>query len=153
MSTAGPVGGAGEARARRARVVVDPGRPVGRLSREVFGGFVEHLGRCINGGLFEEGSPLSDERGFRRDVLELLRPLGIPVLRWPGGNFASNYHWADGVGPRQGRPARAELAWGGVEPNHFGTDEFLAYCAELKAAPYICLNMGTGTLEEALAWV
>ena len=153
MNAAGPVSGAGEARARAPRVVVDPGRPVARLPREVFGGFVEHLGRCINGGIFEEGSPLSDERGFRRDVLGLLRPLGIPVLRWPGGNFASNYHWADGVGPRKDRPARTELAWGGVEPNHFGTDEFLAYCAELGAAPYICLNMGTGTLEEALAWV
>ena len=153
MSTASPVVRVGADGAPLPRVVVDPGRTIGRLSRDVFGGFVEHLGRCINGGLFEEGSPLSDERGFRRDVLDLLRPLRIPVLRWPGGNFASNYHWVDGVGPREGRPARAELAWGGVEPNHFGTDEFLAYCAELGAAPYICLNMGTGTLEEALAWV
>jgi len=132
---------------------VSPDRRLGTLEREVFGGFVEHLGRCINGGLFEEGSPRSDDRGFRRDVLELLRPLKTSVLRWPGGNFASNYHWADGVGPRTSRPSRAELAWGGVEPNHFGTDEFLAYCAELGAAPYICLNMGTGTLSEALYWV
>ena len=138
---------------RRPRVAVDVGRPVARLDPNIFGGFVEHLGRCVNGGLFEEGSALSDERGFRRDVLELLRPLRVPVLRWPGGNFASNYHWADGVGPREGRPARPELAWGGVEPNHFGTDEFLAYCAELGAAPYICLNMGTGSLSEALEWV
>jgi len=135
------------------RVAVDVGRPRARLDRRIFGGFVEHLGRCINGGIFDEGSALSDERGFRRDVLDLLKPLRIPVLRWPGGNFASNYHWADGIGPRQDRPARSELAWGGVEPNHFGTDEFLAYCAELGAAPYICLNMGTGTLSEALDWV
>jgi alpha-N-arabinofuranosidase len=138
---------------RSPRVVIDPGRQLGRVSRYVFGGFVEHLGRCINGGLFDEGSPLSDGRGFRRDVLALLKPLRVPVLRWPGGNFASNYHWKDGVGPRSERPARVELAWGGVEPNHFGTDEFLAYCAELGAAPYICLNMGTGTLSDALDWV
>jgi alpha-N-arabinofuranosidase len=126
---------------------------LGHLNRNIFGGFVEHLGRCINGGLFDEGSHLSDARGFRRDVLELLRPLRLSVLRWPGGNFASNYHWADGVGPVASRPTRLELAWGGTEPNHFGTDEFLAYCAELGAAPYICLNMGTGTLSEALDWV
>jgi alpha-N-arabinofuranosidase len=132
---------------------VDPGRPIGTLDRNVFGGFVEHLGRCINGGIFDEGSSLSDNKGFRRDVLALLKPLRLSVMRWPGGNFASNYHWADGIGPRSSRPARVELAWGGVEPNHFGTDEFLAYCAELGATPYICLNMGTGNLSEALDWV
>ncbi|HUB72325.1 MAG TPA: alpha-L-arabinofuranosidase C-terminal domain-containing protein [Acidimicrobiales bacterium] len=136
-----------------ARINIDPSRPLGRLDRNVFGGFVEHLGRCINGGLYEAGSPLSDQRGFRTDVLQLLKPLKLSVLRWPGGNFASNYHWKDGVGAKSSRPARAELAWGGVEPNQFGTDEFLAYCAELGVAPYICLNMGTGNLSEALDWV
>jgi len=75
------------------------------------------------------------------------------VLRWPGGNFVSNYHWQDGIGPKDSRPPRPELAWGGTESNRFGTDEFLTYCDELKTSPYICLNMGTGTLEEALAWV
>ena len=104
---------------------------LGQLNRFVFGGFVEHLGRCIDGGLFEEGSPLSDDRGFRLDVLDLLRPLKLSVLRWPGGNFVSNYHWTDGVGPQSARPARPNLAWGSVESNHFGTDEFMAYCAEL----------------------
>ncbi|MGC8627535.1 MAG: alpha-N-arabinofuranosidase [Acidimicrobiales bacterium] len=135
------------------RVAVGPSRTLGVLDRGIFGGFVEHLGRCINGGVFEEGSELSDERGYRQDVLELLRPLGISVLRWPGGNFASTYHWADGVGPRSARPRRANLAWGGEEPNSFGTDEFLGYCAELGASPYICLNMGSGSLQEALDWV
>jgi alpha-N-arabinofuranosidase len=135
------------------RIAIDPARPVGRLDRKVFGGFVEHLGRCIYGGLYEEGSPLSDDRGFRKDVLGLLRELRPGVLRWPGGNFVSNYHWADGIGPRDGRPRRPELAWGGEESNRFGTDEYLAYCAELGTEPYICLNMGTGTLADALAWV
>ncbi|HEY1642986.1 MAG TPA: alpha-L-arabinofuranosidase C-terminal domain-containing protein [Streptosporangiaceae bacterium] len=135
------------------RIVVDPDRRIGDLSRNVFGGFVEHLGRCIYGGLYEEGSPLADARGFRTDVLDLLRELRMGVLRWPGGNFVSNYHWTDGIGPSGARPRRPELAWGGQESNRFGTDEFMAYCAELGTDPYICLNMGTGTLEEALAWV
>jgi len=135
------------------RIAVDPARRVGDLDRKVFGGFVEHLGRCIYGGIYDEGSPLSDERGFRRDVLGLLRELRVGVLRWPGGNFVSNYHWADGIGPKDDRPRRPVLAWGGEESNRFGTGEFLAYCAELGTEPYICLNMGTGSLEEALAWV
>jgi alpha-N-arabinofuranosidase len=135
------------------RIVVDPARQLGDLDRNVFGGFVEHLGRCIYGGMYEEGSPLADARGFRTDVLGLLRELRMGVLRWPGGNFVSNYHWTDGIGPRDARPRRPELAWGGEESNRFGTDEFMAYCAELGTEPYICLNMGTGSLEEALAWV
>jgi alpha-L-arabinofuranosidase len=135
------------------RIAIAPARPLGAIDRKVFGGFVEHLGRCVYGGLYEEGSPLSDERGFRTDVLGLLRDLRLGTLRWPGGNFASNYHWQDGIGAKDARPRRPELAWGGEESNRFGTDEFLAYCAELGTEPYICLNMGTGTLEEALAWV
>jgi len=135
------------------QINVDVGRPIGILDRRVYGGFVEHLGRCIYGGLYEPGSPASDSRGFRKDTLELLKALKLSVLRWPGGNFVSNYHWKDGVGPQSERPTRAELAWGGVESNHFGTDEYITYCRELGAEPYICLNMGSGTLEEALAWV
>jgi alpha-L-arabinofuranosidase len=135
------------------QIAIAPARTIGPIDPKVFGGFVEHLGRCVYGGLYEEGSPLADERGFRKDVLGLLRELRLGVLRWPGGNFVSNYHWADGIGPKAGRPRRPELAWGGEEPNTFGTDEFLAYCAELDTEPYICLNMGTGTLAEALAWV
>ena len=135
------------------RIAIDPKRVLGQVDRNVFGGFVEHLGRCIYGGLYEEGSPLSDDRGFRKDVVSLLRDLRMGVLRWPGGNFVSNYHWQDGIGPKDARPSRPDLAWGGTESNRFGTDDFLTYCAELGAEPYICLNMGTGTLEEALAWL
>ena len=135
------------------QIAISPARALGTIDPKLFGGFVEHLGRCIYGGLYDEGSPLSDERGFRKDVLALLRDLRLGILRWPGGNFVSNYHWTDGIGPKQDRPRRPELAWGGEEPNTFGTDEFLAYCAELGTQPYICLNMGTGTLAEALAWV
>jgi alpha-N-arabinofuranosidase len=135
------------------QIAITTARSLGTIDRKLFGGFVEHLGHCVYGGLQEEGSPLSDERGFRKDVLGLLRDLRLGVLRWPGGNFVSNYHWQDGIGPKDARPRRPELAWGGEESNRFGTDEFLAYCAELGTEPYICLNMGTGTLAEALAWV
>jgi alpha-N-arabinofuranosidase len=135
------------------RIAVDPGRPIGHVDRNVFGGFIEHLGRCIYGGIYDEGSALADARGFRKDVLALLRELRLGVLRWPGRNFVSNYHWADGIGPAGARPRRPELAWGGEESNRFGTDEFLAYCAELGTEPYICLNIGTGSLTEALAWI
>jgi alpha-N-arabinofuranosidase len=135
------------------RIVVDPARQIGTVDRNVFGGFVEHLGRCIYGGLYDEGSPLADAQGFRTDVLGLLREFRMGVLRWPGGNFVSNYHWADGIGPKDDRPRRPELAWGAEESNRFGTDEFMAYCRQLGTEPYVCLNMGTGTLDEALAWV
>jgi alpha-L-arabinofuranosidase len=136
-----------------AQIDVRADHPVGRVDRRIFGGFTEHLGRCIYGGVFDRGSPLADPRGFRADVLAAVRDLGMTTIRWPGGNFVSGYHWTDGIGPAEGRPRRPELAWGGEEPNRFGTDEFLAWCAAAGAEPVICLNMGTGSLDEALAWV
>jgi alpha-N-arabinofuranosidase len=137
---------------------IDPTRQIGAVNPMIFGHFVEHLGRCIYGGVYEPGSPLADARGFRTDVLAAMRRIGVPILRWPGGNFASNYHWEDGIGPRERRPARFDLAWRSVEPNTFGTEEFLAYCEALSTdatpcAPYICLNTGTGTLDEAVRWL
>jgi alpha-L-arabinofuranosidase len=98
------------------RIAIDPARTLGTIDRKVFGGFVEHLGRCVYGGLYEPGSPRADERGFRTDVLALLRELRLGVLRWPGGNFVSNYHWTDGIGLRAARPRRPELAWGDAGP-------------------------------------
>jgi alpha-N-arabinofuranosidase len=136
-----------------AKIGIDLDRKIGAVDRRIFGNFVEHLGRCIYGGLFEEGSPLSDERGFRRDVLEAVRPLRVPILRWPGGNFVSGYHWLDGVGPRADRPRRVDLAWYAEESNRFGTDEFLQYCRAINTEPYICVNLGSGTMDEAQGWV
>jgi alpha-N-arabinofuranosidase len=136
-----------------ARIGIDVARRIGTVDRRIYGNFIEHLGRCIYGGIFEEGSPLSDPRGFRRDVLEAARPLRVPVLRWPGGNFVSGYHWLDGVGPAADRPRRSELAWYAEESNRFGTDEFLEYCRVLGTEPYICVNMGSGTMDEAQGWV
>ena len=136
-----------------ATIRIDPARKLGTVDRRLYGNFIEHLGRCIYGGVFEPGSRLSDEHGFRRDVLEAARGLRIPVLRWPGGNFVSGYHWTDGIGPAEQRPRRVELAWHGEEPNLFGTNEFIEYCRVLGTEPYICVNMGTGTMDEAQAWV
>jgi alpha-N-arabinofuranosidase len=137
----------------RATVRVDAERVVGTIDPKIYGNFAEHLGRCIYGGIYEPGSHLSDERGFRTDVIEMVRRLGVSILRWPGGNFVSGYHWLDGVGPREARPRRHDLAWHAIESNQFGTDEFLEYCRVIGAEPYVCLNLGTGTIDEAAAWV
>lgn len=136
-----------------ARIRVDMDRTLGRVDERNFGGFIEHLGRCIYGGIYEEGAPLSDVRGFRTDVLEAVKRLTVPVLRWPGGNFVSGYHWTDGIGPVDERPRRRELAWRTSESNRFGTDESIAYCREIDPKPYICVNMGTSTMDEAGARV
>ena len=116
------------------RIGIDLRRRLGTVDRRIFSQFIEHLGRCIYGGIYEEGSPLSDARGFRRDVLEAARPLAFPILRWPGGNFVSGYHWLDGVGPKDERPRRTELAWYAEESNRFGTNEFIEYCREIGRA-------------------
>jgi len=136
-----------------ATIKVDLDRKLGQVDRRIFGSFIEHLGRCIYGGVFEPNSALADEHGFRTDVLEAARGLNIPVLRWPGGNFVSGYHWTDGIGPVERRPRRSELAWHAEESNLFGTDEFIRYCRALGTEPYICVNMGSGSMDEAQAWV
>jgi len=136
-----------------ARIKIDIDRQVGTINPNIYGGFVEHLGRCIYGGMYEEGSPLSDERGFRKDVIDAMKSLRMPNLRYPGGNFVSGYHWQDGVGPKDKRPRKKELAWHTVESNRFGTDEFIEYCRAVDTEPFLCVNLGTGTPEEAAAWV
>src|SRR5688572_7695528 len=110
-----------------ARVKIDIDRTVGEIHPHIFGNFAEHLGRCIYGGLYEEGSKLSDANGFRKDVMQAIKGMNVSLLRWPGGNFVSGYDWKDGIGPKDKRPVRPEGAWGGTEPNRFGTDEFLKY--------------------------
>jgi len=136
-----------------ARVKIDLDRKLGQIDRKIYGMFIEHLGRCIYGGIYDPSSPLSDANGIRRDVLEAARGLQPSILRWPGGNFASGYHWEDGVGPKKQRPIRAELAWHTIETNQFGTNEFIEYCRALQTEPYICANLGSGTMDEAAAWV
>jgi alpha-N-arabinofuranosidase len=136
-----------------ARIKIDIDRVVGEIDKLIYGNFIEHLGRCIEGGVFDEKSSLSDANGYRKDVFDATKKLQVSLLRWPGGNFASGYHWEDGIGPRDQRPARLELAWGTTESNRFGTHEFLNYAEMLGTQPYICVNLGTGTWDEAKFWV
>ncbi len=135
------------------KVEIDYQRVVGRIDDNIYGHFIEHLGRCIYGGIYEENSPFSDKQGYRKDVLEATRHIECPILRWPGGNFASAYHWEDGIGPKEKRSVRFDLAWRGEETNQFGTDEFIEYCKRVGTEPYINLNLGTGTLDEAVRWL
>jgi len=137
----------------QARIKIDIERKIGDIDKNIYGNFVEHLGRCIYGGLYEPGSPLSDEKGFRKDVITATKRLNVSVVRWPGGNFVSGYHWEDGIGPKEQRPARIDLAWGAKESNQFGTDEFMDWCRAANTEPYFCVNLGTGDLDEARNWV
>jgi alpha-N-arabinofuranosidase len=137
--------------AQNARIKLDLDRTVGEVDPLIYGSFVEHLGRMIYGGIYEPGSPLADENGLREDVMEAIRELNPTILRYPGGNFVSNYHWMDGVGPE--RKAQLDLAWHVLEPNTFGTNEFIQFVREVGAEPYFTVNMGTGTIEEAQEWV
>ncbi|WWC86548.1 uncharacterized protein L201_001425 [Kwoniella dendrophila CBS 6074] len=149
--------------------LVHPAEPP--ITDKLYSGFLEHLGRCIYGGIVDNpkhpspskllekqdrGGVSKGRLGWRKDVMGCIGKNGeleIPLLRWPGGNFVSNYHWQDGIGPVAQRPKRIELAWLSDESNIFGTDEYIDYCRGVNSEPYICLNMGTGTLEEALAWL
>ena len=137
------------------RLVIHADRGQITIDRNIYGHFSEHLGRCIYEGIWVgEDSPIPNTRGIRNDVVAALRKIKIPVLRWPGGCFADEYHWKDGVGPRDKRPTMINTHWGGVtENNHFGTHEFLDLCEQLGCEPYICGNVGSGTVQEMQQWV
>jgi alpha-L-arabinofuranosidase len=139
--------------AQNARIKIDLDRTVGEVDKNLYGNFVEHLGRCVYEGIFEPGSSLSDKNGFRKDVATAVRELRPTIIRYPGGNFVSNYNWLDGVGPKSERKPRLELAWNRLEPNTFGTNEFITYCRSIGADPYFSVNLGTGTIQEAQHWV
>jgi alpha-N-arabinofuranosidase len=136
-----------------ARVFIDSRRTLAPLDRNLFGSFLEHLGRAIYEGIYEPGSKLSESNGFRKDVLDEIRQLGVPLVRYPGGNFVSGYNWLDGVGPQKDRPRVLDKAWNSIESNQFGTNEFMAWCKAAGTLPLMGLNLGTGTPEEAAALV
>ena len=133
-----------------ASLVIDPNFTVAPVNRRTFGTFVEHMGRCVYTGIYEPGHATADEDGFRKDVLELTRELGVSLVRYPGGNFVSGYRWEDGVGPREDRPRRLELAWHSIETNQFGLDEFIRWCAKAGVEPMMAINLGTRGVQEAL---
>jgi alpha-N-arabinofuranosidase len=135
------------------RVYLDSRRTVSPLDRNLFGSFLEHLGRAIYEGIYDPGSKLSDSNGFRKDVMDEVRQMGVPIVRYPGGNFVSGYNWLDGVGPKQDRPRVLDKAWNSLNTNLFGTNEFMAWCKAVSTEPLMGLNLGTGTPEEAAALV
>ncbi|MFF2051238.1 alpha-N-arabinofuranosidase [Leifsonia sp. NPDC058194] len=141
---------AGAAETVRVPITVDLGTPVGVADPRLFGSFVEHLGRSVYGGLYDPADPSSTPEGFRADVLDLVAELGVTVVRYPGGNFVSGYDWHDGVGPREQRPRRLDLAWKSIETNEFGTDEFIAWCRAAGVEPMLAVNLGLGDLRSAL---
>lgn len=131
------------------RVTLNPDLRIAPVERKLFGSFVEHMGRCVYGGIFEPGDPQADADGLRRDVLDLTTELGITVVRYPGGNFVSGYRWEDGVGPVAERPRRLDLAWRSRESNTFGLAEFMQWCDRANVEPMVAINLGTRGIQEA----
>lgn len=130
-------------------IKIDPDRRIGAIDPNIYGSFLESPKR----GLYEPSSQLADGTGFRKDLIELIKELKVPVIRWPGGNFVSGYDWEDGIGPKEQRPVRQDLAWNRLETNEMGTDEYVKFCKLIGAENYICINAGTGTLDDARHWV
>ena len=145
----------GSVSAQDVQLTLHPSQAVNVIPKEIYGQFAEHLGRCIYGGIWVgKDSKIDNIEGYRKDVFEALKDLEVPVMRWPGGCFADEYHWMDGIGPQSQRPRMVNTNWGGtVEDNSFGTHEFLNLCEMLGCEPYISGNVGSGTVEEMAKWV
>jgi alpha-L-arabinofuranosidase len=135
------------------RIFIDSRRTISPLDPNLFGSFLEHLGRAIYEGIYDPGNKLSDVNGFRTDVLDDIKKLHVPIIRYPGGNFVSGYNWLDGVGPKKDRPVVLDKAWNTLESNQFGTNEFMTWCKLAGTEPLMGLNLGTGTPEQAAALV
>src|SRR5688572_23239884 len=142
--------------AQSTSIIVRPNEAEVTISKNIYGHFAEHLGRCIYGGFYvgEANTQIPHTDGVRKDVIEALKKLKVGNLRWPGGCFADTYHWKDGIGPKDKRPTIANAWWGGVtEDNSFGTHDFLNMCELLKTEPYLSGNVGSGTVQERADWV
>ena len=135
----------------KARMTIDRDYKIGEIDKRMYGSFIEHLGRAVYGGIYEPGHPYADERGFRRDVLDLVRELGVPVVRYPGGNFVCSFDWEDSVGPVEVRPRRLDLAWRSLEPNLFGLNEFMAWAEAAGTEAMMALNLGTRGVDAAMS--
>ena len=133
----------------RATFKVSKDYTVGQVDKRLFGSFIEHLGRAVYGGIYEPGHPTADDQGFRKDVLELVKELGVPLVRYPGGNFVSGYRWEDGTGDKSKRPCRAEMAWSSIETNEVGIDEFQEWAKRADAEVMMAVNLGTRGPEDA----
>lgn len=134
-------------------IKIDFDRKIGEIDPNIYSAFVEPIYTIVYGTIYDPTSPLADENGFRKDFMELIKELNLSTLRWPGGNYVSGYNWEDGIGPKDQRPARMELAWHQVETNQMGTDEYAKFCKLLGIENFVCINAGTGTLDDARHWV
>ena len=134
-------------------IKIDFDRKIGTVDPNIYGAFVEPIRTVVYGNIYDPKSSFADENGFRKDFIKLVSELKIPVVRWPGGNYVSGYNWEDGIGPKDQRPARLDLAWHQVETNAMGTDEYVKLCKLIGAENFICINAGTGTLDQARNWV
>ena len=134
---------------KNARMIVDRDFRVGQIDKRIYGSFLEHLGRAIYTGIYEPGHPLADEQGFRTDVLDLVREIGVPIVRWPGGNFVSGYNWQDGIGPKESRPRRLDMAWFSTETNEVGIHEFCDWAKKADSSVMMAINLGTRGVDEA----
>ena len=134
----------------KAGLTLDRDYRIGEVDERLYGSFVEHLGRCVYGGIYEPGHPKSDAEGFRDDVADMVKELSVPIIRYPGGNFVSGYKWEDGIGPRESRPKRLDLAWRTTEPNAVGVNDFIRWCKKVNAKPMMAINLGTRGIESAM---
>jgi len=137
-----------------ALIKIDLDRTIGAIDPNVYGSFLEPVGRSVvYGSLYDPNSPLADKNGFRNDYVQQIKDLKVSALRWPGGNFVSGYHWEDGIGPKAQRPVALDLSRHRTESNQMGTDEYATFCNLVGAENFICINAGTGTIEDAAHWV
>jgi len=134
---------------KKAKLHIDRHFLVGEVDKRIYGSFIEHLGRAVYEGIYQPGNPNADESGMRTDVIQLINELNVPVVRYPGGNFVSGYHWEDGVGPKENRPAKVDLAWKVIESNQFGLNEFMDWCKKASTTPMMAVNLGTRGPEDA----
>src|SRR5690554_3496274 len=133
----------------KAKMVIDKEYIIAEVDPRIYGSFIEHLGRAVYGGIYEPGHPLADEQGFRQDVLDLVKELNVPIVRYPGGNMVSAYNWEDGVGPLADRPRRLELAWRTIETNEMGTNEFVDWARKANSQVMMAVNLGTRGIDAA----
>jgi alpha-L-arabinofuranosidase len=144
----------GNLRAEQPAVIkVDLDRKIGKVDPNIYGAFLEPIRTVVYGSIYDPKSPLTDENGFRKDFIQLVKDLHIPVVRWPGGNYVSGYNWEDGIGPKDQRPARLDLAWHQIDNNQMGTDEYAKLCSLIGAENFVCINAGLGTLDQARHWI
>jgi alpha-L-arabinofuranosidase len=145
---------AGNLGAQQTAVIkVDLDRTIAKVDPNIYGAFLEPIRNVVYGTIYDPKSPLADENGFRKDFVQLVKDLHIPVVRWPGGNYVSGYNWEDGIGPKDQRPARLDLAWHQIDNNQMGTDEYAKFCSLIGSEDFVCINAGLGTLDQARHWI